>query len=218
MIAPGALARRALGPLFPIAGRAYRRLFVDLDAVARVIPPTDGLILDVGGGDGQQLAALLRLNPRARAVLIDIAPHVGSFLSPSERSRVELLPATPLRDYPGPRPDLVLLSDVVHHVPPTERQALLADLRALMGDAAFTLVVKDVEPGSLKARLTWLADRYISGDREVALIGRRSLCALVATTWPELVCYETPLFRRAPPNYCLVFRPPAEQVTPATGP
>ena len=155
----GSLARRLLGDrLFVRVAGFYRALFVDLDAVAdclpRFAPGTE--VLDVGGGDGALLDRVLARNPGTRATLVDLAPRVGMAIAAERRSRVRCLPATPLaacRERGAPAPDVVLVSDLLHHVPPSERESLLRDVRAVAGDRPLQLVVKDVAPGSLRARL-----------------------------------------------------------------
>jgi hypothetical protein len=70
------------------------------------------------------------------------------------------------------------------------------------------LVVKDVAPGGFRAWLSVFADRWVSGDRGVELIGPREACALVARVFPGWVARETPLLARDRPNYCVVFEAP----------
>jgi hypothetical protein len=195
---------------FPVAGRIYRRLAVDLELVARGFPRlADGaVILDVGGGDGEALNHVLRLNPGARATMIDLASRLGDSLAPELRGRVEVLPETSVAEYARlgrPAPDMIILSDVVHHVPAAEREGLLAGIRDLLGGAATRLVIKDVEPGSGRAKLLYLADRYVSGDANVSFIPRTAMRELVLRVFPGASWQETDLFARNPPNYCLVF-------------
>jgi 2-polyprenyl-6-hydroxyphenyl methylase/3-demethylubiquinone-9 3-methyltransferase len=207
----GALARRLLGPLFPAVGRAYRGFFVDVEAVAETLPPlAPGThVLDVGGGDGIVLDAWLRRHPGARATLLDLAPAIGGALSPEVRARVELVSATGLAEYRAARRpvgDVVVISDVVHHVPPAERAAFFDQLRALIVPRAALLVVKDIEPGGIVAALSWLSDRFVSGDRHVRLAPRAEVIALVRAAFGPVAMEETELLRLDPPNYCLVFR------------
>ena len=214
----GSLARRLLGDrLFVRAAGFYRALFVDLDAVAdclpRFAPGTE--LLDVGGGDGALLDRVLARNPGTRATLVDLAPRVGMAIAAERRARVRCLPATRLaacRERGAPAPDVVLVSDLLHHVPPSERESLLRDVRALAGDRPLQLVVKDVAPGGLRARLGVLADRYVSGDRGVELLTPDAACELVRRVFPELQPTATPLLERDAPNYCLVFAAPSGRV------
>lgn len=211
----GSLARRLLGDrLFVRLASLYRAIFVDLDAVVdclpRFAPGTE--VLDVGGGDGALLDRVLARNPGTRATLVDLAPRVGAAIAPERRARVRCLPATRLaacRERGAPAPDVVLVSDVLHHVPRAMREPLLRDVRALAGDRALQLVVKDVAPGGLRARLGVLADRFVSGDRGVELLTPDAACELVRRVFPELRPTATALLDRDAPNYCLVFAAPS---------
>jgi hypothetical protein len=205
----GAFARRALGPLFPMAGAFYRALFENVERVSEALPtvPPGGLLLDVGGGDGALLNPILEEQRTIRAVLIDVAPTVGGFVGADVRARVELRPSTSVRDYidsGGERPAVVLVADVFHHVDPSLRLPLIRDLFDLFDDKPM-IAVKDVEPKGLRARLGFAADRYISGDRNVNPIRQADLIDLFREVRPDIRCETTALSDEDPPNYCLVF-------------
>jgi hypothetical protein len=208
---PGALVRRLLGDrLFRLVVAWYRRIFVDLDAVAACIPPPPpgGTLLDIGGGDGALLEHLLRLHPDLEATLVDLAPAVGLCLAPHRRARVRLLPSTPVSECAArgvAAPDVVVLADVLHHVPVEAREELLADIRQLVAGRPFTLVLKDIAPQGWRAQLSLLSDRWITGDRHVELLTPSEAKALVAGVFPELVARDTALLARDHPNYCIVF-------------
>lgn len=206
---PGQLARRVLGPLFPAVGRVYRAAFVDLDAVVDCLPPLGDApeILDVGGGDGEPLNHLFRRHPRARVTMLDLSDNVGGAVRAEHAAQVTRLPRTTIRDYAAgsPRPfELVLVTDVVHHVPPGERRAFFEDLRALIGGRHVRLFVKDIEPGSLRALAGLLTDRYVSGDRAVSQISAAAMRELLLQAFPGATVETTDLIRRDPPNYALV--------------
>lgn len=209
------MARRLLGPrFFPAAGRLYRRIFVDLDEVVRCLPalPQRALVLDVGGGDGELIARLLARRADLRVVMIDRNPQLGGSLGEAVRSRVELRAGTSLSSYReegGLAPDAVLISDVVHHVPPSERAAFLADVHDLSEGGPAMVVIKDIQPGSFTAWLSRFADRYVSGDRQVELIPQDDLEALATRALVGFSVERTALLERDPPNYCSVFRRPA---------
>ena len=172
-MSPGQLARRLLGSHFQIAGELYRRIFVDMDKV------TDGMIrhipqgahvLDVGGGDGYVVDLLLTKRPDIRVTMTDIAPEIGSFIRPANRDRVILKPGTDAAEVEGAF-DVITLADVVHHVPAPARPgffAMLASVAARTG--ARTVLVKDVEPGGLRALLALWGDLYITCDKNVAFL------------------------------------------------
>lgn len=210
-MSPGQLLRRLLGPkLFEPLGRASSAAFVDLEQVAESFPPLPryARVLHLGGGDGQLLNALLARFADARATMIDVAPQLGGALSSSLLARVDLLPNTSVRDYAArgrPPPDLIVICDLVHHVPPQERVRFFSELRALFGPNT-ALLVKDVRPGKARAYLSYWVDRYLLGDPWVSLIGEDALEALVQQALPGLVAERTPLFERHPPHYAIVFR------------
>lgn len=207
----GAFARRMLGERsFVRLAELYRSIFVDLDAVVDCLPspPPGTEILDVGGGDGALLDRLLARHPTVRATLVDLAPSVGIAIAPERRERVRLLPATRLADARAagaPRPDWIVLSDVMHHVSRAERETLLREARAVAEGPPRRLIVKEVAPGGLRSALSVLADRWVSGDRDVALLSPAETRALVVAVFPELVGRELPLYERDRPNYCLCF-------------
>lgn len=210
---PGVLARRLLGDRwFASVVEVYRSVFVDLDEVARCLPalPAETEILDLGGGDGALAERILRQQPGLRISIVDPGPRVGLCLRGARRRRARLLASTSLREYGArglPRPDLVLLADVLHHVPVAERATLLRDLRAVLGGPPPLLLVKEVAPWGWRARIGLISDRYVTGDRHVALLVPSEVEALVAEVFPELAARPTPLLDRDPPNYALLFAP-----------
>lgn len=222
----GSLARAVLGDaLFPVVGRRYRALFVDLQKVVDCLPrfPPGSHLLDIGGGDGEMINLILTRNPGVEITMLDLSPRLGSFLKPELRDRVVLLPGTSLKDYatiPHAHADFVLISDVFHHVPPQGRAAFLEDLRAVLAGRTTVLIVKDLEPGHVRSVLSELADRYVSGDRNVELIGQEHMAALVRKTFGAVALRDTDLFRLDKPNYAQVFTiegaPSAATATAAT--
>jgi cyclopropane fatty-acyl-phospholipid synthase-like methyltransferase len=210
----GTLARKILGKKwFPVLGRWYRAVFVDLTKVVACLPPLPpgSHVLDIGGGDGEMINILLARNLEIDVTMLDLSSRLGSFLVPAVRPRVRLLPSTSLKTYAdGERvfPNVVLVSDVIHHVPVQERPAFFADLRLVLGGRPTTLVVKDLEPGHFRSWLSLLADRYISGDRTVSLVSQEQVTALVAEAFPGTEVRSTKLFAIDRPNYALVFAIP----------
>jgi hypothetical protein len=195
-----------------VAGRAYRALFVDLgkaaDSIAGEIPPR-AHVLDVGGGDGEPLNALLDRRDDIRVTTMDVAPVVGQWIEARHAHRVRCLPATRLQDFPGPAdelPDVLLIADVVHHIPVPERDALFATIAGLLRQSPdLRVIFKDVEPGHLRATLGYLSDRFVSGDRSVRLISRDELVSSMRRAVNGVRWKETSLFAQDRPNYALVF-------------
>ena len=188
-MAPGPVIRRLLGArLARRAGRWYRAIYVDLAklaaALSTVIPP-DAHVLDVGGGDGQPLNHLLALRPDLTITTIDPAPVVGQWIEGRFDARVTRLPSTSLAEFlSGGRanPDVILIADVLHHIPASARSRFLDSVRVLLERAPrLRILVKDVEPGSWRALLGFWSDRYITGDLDVSPISSANVAAPTRT-------------------------------------
>lgn len=209
----GSAIRAVLGrELSHRVGHYYRAFFVDLAKVAQALSgaiPPDARVLDVGGGDGEPLNYLLRLRSDIFVTTIDPAPEVGIWVDPQFAARVQRLPRTTLEDFLAsalPRPDVLLLSDVVHHIPVSARRAFFESVGSLLASQpGLRIVVKDVEPGFARARLGYWADRYVTGDRAVSPIGRADLTALVREAIGPLRREESELFAVDAPNYAVAF-------------
>lgn len=210
---PGEFARRLLGDrFFAWVVEFYRAIFVDLEKVVDCIPllGPGAELLDVGGGDGALLERILKRQPGLRATIIDRSPVVGLSLTAPNRPRVRLLPSTAIRDCAArgvPHPDVVVVADVLHHVPAAERAGLLVELRDFTAGRPFRLVIKDVAPEGWRARLGLLSDWYMTGDRGVVLLTPDEVRKLVASVFPGFVAREMPLFERDRPNFCIEFAP-----------
>lgn len=204
MMPPGQIARRVLGPVFPVFGEAYRRAFVDIDKVADWMAarlPRDARILDVGGGDGFVMNAVLARRDDVRVTMTDLAPKIGGVIAPAHRPRVELRPSTSVEAVEGAF-DVLTLSDVVHHVPVASRPAFFAALSATaLRTGCEAVLIKDIQPRGLRARLAELGDHYITGDRQVRQLPPE---AIVLPGF-ELAELAMPDF----PNYCVAFKPDA---------
>jgi 2-polyprenyl-6-hydroxyphenyl methylase/3-demethylubiquinone-9 3-methyltransferase len=147
----------------------YRAIFVDIDAYARQIGdwvPAARRILEVGCGEGAVTERLVRLYPVADILAIDVTPRVGRlFRGPQDRVTFKQITVQQVAaDAPGAF-DLVILSDVLHHVPAAMRGELLAAVRATVAPGG-ALIFKDWERTT--APIHWLChagDRWLTGDR-----------------------------------------------------
>lgn len=168
------------------AARAWHSgVFAHADAVAACLPelPPGASILALTADGGALLDLLLARDPTLRP------------LDPQA-----VLDA----DAEAPRPDVVLLADVLHHVAPAEREAYLRRIRDRAApDALF--IVKEFAPGGVRSRLGWLTDRAFSGEA-VRFLTPPELRKLAARALPGLAAFWTPLHDVEPPNYCLLFR------------
>jgi SAM-dependent methyltransferase len=170
-MAIGPKIRRLFGPYEQAISEAYRSIYIDLDAWARQMRewiPHAPRILEAGCGEGALTNRLVSLFPEAQLTAIDISPRLGRLFC-GDKSRVTFMrvdAADLARSEPSSF-DLAVMSDVLHHVPPAERLALLAAVRDLLkvgGHFAF----KDWAPS--RTLVHWMclaADRYLTGDHVI---------------------------------------------------
>ena len=197
----GSAIRGVLGrELSHRVGHYYRAFFVDLEKVAQALSasiPPDARVLDVGGGDGYVVDLLLTKRPDIRVTMTDIAPEIGSFIRAANRDRVTLMPGTDVGTVEG-RFDVITVADVVHHVPAVHRPAFFDTLSVVAHrTGAKTVLVKDIEPGNLRALLSLWGDLYITCDKGVSLVESEAVgipgFERAETTMPDF------------PNYCVTF-------------
>ena len=164
----GPLIRRSFGPLERPVTELYRRAFIDLDEFARITAawvPDPRQILEIGCGEGALTERLVRAFPAAAIRAIDITPAVGRlFRGDPMRVTFRQEEAGDLARSEQSSFDLIVMCDVLHHVPPPARRDLLsAAQRLLSPQGAF--VFKDWSPSATP--IHWIcdaADRYITGD------------------------------------------------------
>ena len=210
----GSTVRRVFGEKnFRAVGEAYRKVFVDLDAVADALAPLLPMkcrLLDVGGGDGAPLNHILRRRPDVEVVMIDPSPSLGGWIEKRFQQNVTVYPSTSISSFLASesswRPDAIFVGDVLHHVPSLQRPAFLDTLARFFSWAPeATLVIKDVEPGYFRSHLGLLSDRYVTGDRGVSLVSRSQVVSELVCRISRIVWTETSLFAADPPNYAIEF-------------
>lgn len=162
------MIRRALGPCEHWATNLYRRCFVDLRRFADDLAA--GLcasrILDVGCGEGQSTEALAAAFPETAIVGVDVTERVGRlFRGDPRRVRFVSAPFDAFADRNAKAFDLAVVCDVLHHVPPGHRHALLAQIASCVRNGGW-IVVKEWQPRrSVIHLMCYLGDRYLTGDR-----------------------------------------------------
>lgn len=157
------------GPYEARISEMYRSIYINIDAFVQLAVqwrPQAGRILEVGCGEGAVTERLNAAYPDAKITAIDITPRVGRLYRGSNdgvrfiRCTVQEIAATEPGQY-----DLVVLSDVLHHVPKALRQGLLDAIRTALAPQG-TLVFKDWQRNH--APIHWLcyaSDRWLTGDR-----------------------------------------------------
>ena len=162
----GRSVRARLGRFEAPVSDLYRRQFIDLDACAQslsgIVDATS--ILEVGCGDGQMATRLLVAFPDARYVGIDVAPEVGHLYDGDPgRASFRSIDSRSYSHAADERFDLVVVVDVLHHVPPDARGALLDDVRALTTPGGHFVLKDWVRSRSIAHLAAWSSDRLITG-------------------------------------------------------
>jgi 2-polyprenyl-3-methyl-5-hydroxy-6-metoxy-1,4-benzoquinol methylase len=190
------------------ASRLYRSIFVDLDKVALILAqtiPKNAAVLDIGGGDGDLLNHLFARRTDVRVDMVDIAPSVGRFVSSEYADRIRLSPNTAIEDHLTVYEntyDVAIISDVMHHIPLDMRADFLRSVVKTLR-AGGSIFVKDVEPGHFVSWLGLYCDKYLSGDRGVALISADRLRDLAQIALPGHRSTELGLIAKNRPNYLI---------------
>jgi hypothetical protein len=147
----------------------------DLAGVKRVV--------DVAGGHGGLLAALLAREPQLQGVLFDLPEVVagagGVLQARGVAGRVRCVGGSFFEAVPGGG-DLYLLKDIVHDWDDERALAILCNCRAAMGPQARLLLVERViEPGNgpSPAKLLDISMMVITGGRERSAADYRVLLA-----------------------------------------
>ncbi len=195
---PGPAIRRFFGPYERAVTETYRAIFINLDDFAARVQswvPDPCRILELGCGEGAMTERLVRAYPCAEVTAIDTSPTVGR-LYRGDAARVTFMQRSVddvAQGEPQRKPvlfDLVVLCDVLHHVPPLERRSLLSAIDRVMAPGG-SLAFKDWTVSYTPIHwLCWVSDRYLTGD-EVQFFTTTSAKALLTDTFgPGAIRYE----------------------------
>jgi 2-polyprenyl-3-methyl-5-hydroxy-6-metoxy-1,4-benzoquinol methylase len=165
----GPLVRRAFGRYERRISEIYRRMFVDLDVFvtsirANVSSPSQ--VLEIGCGDGAVTERLALAFPGSSLTGIDVCAQPGR-LYRGDRSRVRFLRASAadLDVTESARYQLVIISDVLHHVPYPDWRPFLSSAIPLMAVGG-TLILKEwVREWTPAYLFGYLSDRFVTGER-----------------------------------------------------
>lgn len=216
----GQAVRRAMGPYEQRVADRYRAFFLDVDDLAAALASFEPAprILEIGCGDGHVSTALLQRLPTAHVTAIDIVPEPGRlFAGDPQRVTFRSCTAEALLAEGGAPFDLVVLSDVLHHVP----DDLLSNVVECAGRLCApggVLAVKEWERNrGVGYFLGWFSDRVISGQR-IRFFDRDHLQSTVEQLVPGTTLIGTALVKPRRSNLLLVWRTaPADIVTSTEG-
>ncbi|MDP9056271.1 MAG: class I SAM-dependent methyltransferase [Pseudomonadota bacterium] len=184
----GATIRRAFGPYERQISELWRAMFINIDEWTQICQswaPDARRILEIGCGEGYSTDRLVALWPEAQIDAIDIADNIGRlYAGPPGRVNFRIAFAEELaQEQPGAY-DLIILSDVLHHVPLAARESLLRSARALLAPGG-TLAFKDWHRNRAPVYYAaWAADRWLTGDR-IAYLTRDEASVLIASVFGE---------------------------------
>lgn len=157
--------------------------------------PATGLVVDVGGGEGALLAAVLRANPGLRGVLFDLPPVAAAahaaLAGQGLGSRAEAVGGDMFAAVP-PDGDIYMLKSVLHDWADGPAGAVLRSVRAAMAPAARLLAIERVMPDRMgpEARMVALADLRMllrTGGRERTKAEFRALFEAAGLRWLRTV-------------------------------
>jgi 2-polyprenyl-3-methyl-5-hydroxy-6-metoxy-1,4-benzoquinol methylase len=219
MMRSGPLIRRLFGPYEREVAEAYRRIFIDLDAFAGLIStwvPRAQRILEVGCGEGAMTERIARTYPDASVMAIDIAPNIGRLFrednpgghSLGRQSSAVTFCQETVEEVSLREPasfDLVVLSDVLHHVPVEARASLISAIDRAMAPNG-SLVFKDWVISA--SPIHWLcaaSDRYLTGDK-VAYFTADGINALVTSVFGPGTIRQTATVKPRSNNVAVLVR------------
>jgi len=165
---PGPLIRRLFGPYEHWAAEVFRGMFVNLDDFAdlmKIWVPNAQRILEVGCGEGAMTERITRRYPNASVTAIDITPRLGR-LYRGDTSNVTFTQEY-VEDVARREPasfDLIVLADVLHHVPVDARPSLMNAIDQTIAPGG-SFVFKEWAISS--SPIDWIcrgSDQYLSGD------------------------------------------------------
>ncbi len=168
-MAIGATVRRAFGKHERTISELWRAIFVDLDAwtaAVREWAPGATRILELGCGEGCSTERLANAFPDAQIDAVDIAENIGRlFNGPSDRVQFRRIFAEELAAQQPASYDLIILADVIHHVPQSARHSLLEAVRTLLAPGG-TFLFKDwARDHAPIYYVGYASDRWLTGDR-----------------------------------------------------
>ncbi|MGB7654494.1 MAG: class I SAM-dependent methyltransferase [Novosphingobium sp.] len=168
-MAIGATVRRAFGKHERKVSELWRAIFVDLDAwtaAVREWAPGATRILELGCGEGYSTERLAAAFPEAQIDAVDIADNIGRlYQGPRDKVQFRQIFAEELAAQQPGSYDLIILADVIHHVPKAARQSLLKAVRTLLAPGGVLLFKDWARNHTPIYYFGYASDRWLTGDR-----------------------------------------------------
>jgi 2-polyprenyl-3-methyl-5-hydroxy-6-metoxy-1,4-benzoquinol methylase len=165
----GRRVRRMFGRHERAVSDAYRGVFIDLDEFTHGVKaqvPSPDRVLEIGCGEGMVIERLATLYPRAHLTGIDICPEPGRlFRGDAKRVRLLRTSAGELSETEPRSYELVVIADVIHHVPIDDRIPLLRSAVDLVAPGGIVVFKEWLREPSAICLASYLIERIITGDR-----------------------------------------------------
>jgi len=147
----------------------WRGIFMSSHHWTRTIgtwAPQPRCILELGCGEGCSTMQLANAYPDAMIDAVDIASQIGRlYQGPTDRVRFRIVTAEELAKESPEAYDLIVVTDVLHHIPREARDSFLASVRVLLAPKGI-LAFKDWHRNWTPIYyLGYVADRWLTGDR-----------------------------------------------------
>lgn len=198
-----------LGPIEAPISSAYRSMFINIGDLGKAMEavPFGPRVLEVGVGDGMIASQIIGRRPEATVLGIDLAENPGSlFEGDATRAQFRTVSTSDLlAEKPEPF-DAIVIADVLHHVPPAIRPALLSDVSELLADDGVLMVKESVVVPSPGHWVGKFSDLYITGDRNVSYLREDDLHQLIVDNVPGLVASGRSTVKPWKTNLLLVWR------------
>jgi 2-polyprenyl-3-methyl-5-hydroxy-6-metoxy-1,4-benzoquinol methylase len=165
----GASIRKMFGPYERHVSEAYRSMYLNIDEFVEQVrrwSPYPHRILEVGCGEGSVAERLRTVFSSAHITAIDVSSRIGRLYAGPQAG--VCFAQCDIEEIAASKPglfDLVVICDVLHHVPLGSRQGLLDAIRATLAPHG-SLIFKDWQrSNTLIHWLCYASDRWLTGDR-----------------------------------------------------
>lgn len=205
----GSKVRRMFGRHERAISDLWRSMFIDLDDfTARLLDwsPTANRILEIGCGEGGVTECLASAYPEAEILGIDIADNIGRLYTGRtggvtfRKVTIQELAGEGIGTF-----DLVVMCDVMHHIPPSLRQEILAAARTMLAPGG-RFVFKDwVRTKTPIHGAAFAADRWLTGD-DVRFLSPDEATDLVTASLADTIICERARIKPWRNNFALVLQ------------
>jgi len=203
----GIAVRRAAGPLEPKLANLYRSFFFDVEDFAARLADL-GLfqdVLEIGCGEGAVLTALSGRMPQTRFVGIDTSAACGRlYAGDSMRAQFHTQTAQSLASTHRESFDLVLIGDVLHHVPAALQPRIILAAASMLRPAGRLVIKEWIRKPTPIYWLGYLSDRFITGDR-IQYFSREQWIADATSCAPRLRLEREWSLKPWASNHAMVF-------------